>query len=212
MKKTALLMTMLFSICMIGMAQKPQQQMITVDKQTLPGFTITFTDLDAKSVATAVDNRFQKQGGLKAGKFKGYTLYASQQFPEFGALQYDIYTKVANEGKKGSIVSTFYLVVTKGNMNAITASSDPQIVENIKKFMEEFPDYARASSAQNMIIQLNSELSKQQKEQQKMEGNMKKLQDNVSSIQKEMDENQQKINSLKSAIDQNQNLLNRFQK
>ena len=188
-------------------AQRAQEEMITIDKQNLPGFSITFPDMSVEAVEAALIQKMEKQIGLKSSKFSGFVAYLNQPVPEFGTLNYDIYTKVSEIGKKGNKATVLYLFVAKGNLIPVTSVAEPEVFNNIIKFLDDFVLFAKINDTQNQVITFNKQLEKMEKEQKSLISEKKKLQGELEDVSKKIDENDATIKRIKTDIENTQNQL-----
>lgn len=212
MKKVTLLISMVCFLTATAFCQRAQEETVTVDKTNLPGFTLTFTDIDQKIISDAMQDRLSNKAGLKSSRSSGYTAYINQPFPEFGNAHYDIYYKVEKAGNRNSKISVLYFVVTKGNLNPITTSADGQVVENIKNFLNNFVDYAKAYDTQNNLSNMNKELEKQQKNHDKLVSKQEKLQKQAEDMQKEIEQSRVDMEKTRSDMNKNNILLEQYRR
>lgn len=196
MKKSILFA--LFALFLSGtiFSQRIVPETITYDKQSLPGYSITFIELSVDEISTAMEARLERQAGLKGINSKGFRAYLSQAFPDFGTLQYDIFTKVQKGNKKQGNATILYFLVTKGNNNAISKASDPELVANIEAFLNAFANFADSHTAHSKVLEMNKKLQKLQKDQDKMNSK-------AAEMKKKIDDNQAEINKLKEGIERN---------
>ena len=182
-------------------AQNLHQENIIIGKETVPGFSLVFTDITPEDINGAIRARLETYG-LKKGKTSGFDSYTNQSFPHFGPGQFDIFSNAVRSGGKKSNTTILHFVVTKGNMNPITASADPQIVQNVETFLKEFVDYAKTHATQNRINDLQKLLTQQQKEQKSLQGKRDKIQKQMDDLQKEMDQTKASLDKVNALMQQ----------
>lgn len=204
MKKFALLIVIAFCYSVSLTAQNAHEEMISIDKKSVPGFSVTFPDMTVEAVEAALIKKMEKQVGLKASKFSGYIAYLNQSVPDLGPLYYDIYAKVASVGKKDNQATVLYFFVSKGNLNPVTSASEPEVYNNIIKFLDNFVPYAKINDAQNLDIILNNQLNKMEKENKSLLSEQKKLQNKLEDLNKKIADNEALINKTKNDIENNQ--------
>jgi len=207
MKKYAVLILIAFFYSVSLTAQNAHEEMITIEKKSVPGFSVTFPDMTVEAVQAALIQKMEKQVGLKASKFSGYIAYLNQSVPDLGPLFYDIYAKVATVGKKDNKATILYFFVSKGNLNPVTSATDPEVYNNIVKFLDNFVPYAKINNAQNQEIILNNQLDKMEKEKKSLLSEQKKLQGKLDDVNKKIGENEAAIKKIKSDIENNKNQL-----
>lgn len=200
MKKSIFFAMFALFLSATAFSQRIVSETITYDKQNFPGYTITFIDMTVDEISDAMVARLERQGGLKGTNSKGFRAYLSQSFSEFGTLQYDIFTKVGKGNKKQGSPTVLYFLVTKGNNNPMTKASDPDVVTNIEAFLNGFVSFAESHTAHSNVLEMNKQMQKLQKNQDKMNSK-------AEDIRKKMEKNQTEINKLKEGIDRNSSRL-----
>ena len=193
-------------------AQRAQEEMITIDKQSLPGFSITFPGMSVEAVEAALIQKMENQIGLKGSKFSGFIAYLNQSVPEFGLLNYDIYAKVSEVGKRGNKATVLHFFVSKGNLNPVTSVAEPEVFNNIIKFLDDFVLFAKINDAQNQAITFNNQLKKMEKEQKSLISEQKKFQGKLDDVSKKIDENDAAMKKIKTDIENTKNQLKLFYK
>ena len=128
----------------------------------------------------------------------------NQSVPDLGPLYYDIYAKVASVGKKDNKATVLYFFVSKGNLNPVTSALEPEVYNNIIKFLDNFVPYAKINDAQNLDIILNNQLAKMEKEKKSLLSEQKKLQNKLEDLNKKIADNEAIINKTKNDIENNQ--------
>ena len=208
MKKLVILVAVSLFCGTVAFGQRVQQEVIKVDKQDVQSFTLTFQGYSPDQILNAMSNRLEKKAGLKSGKYKGFNkAYLNQQFAEIGAANYDIFIRVGYAGKKKDNTAKLYFVVTKGNMNVISSSTDPDAVNNTINFLETFVEFARVNTIENNLLALNAQLAKEQKNYDKQVAQQKKLMDNASKMQNGIDKSKTNIDKLKTEIEKGNSSL-----
>lgn len=211
MKKTAILLLLGIVMTCNLFAQKPNKEIITIDKQNLPGYSVQFPDLSADVLEGAIAAHLSKLG-LKAGKSAGFTYYHNQNIPKMGTLNYDIYTKVVSEGKKKDNRSKLIFVVTKGNMNPVTEPEDQEIISKIIAFLEEFIPSAYAYNVEEKIATLEKDLTKQQKQLESTKKKRDKQQSKIEGLSKDITDKQSRIGKTQEDINKAKILLQQYKK
>ena len=206
-KKIILLVVVTLFVCANVEAQKPQATNVLIEKQNVPGYTLIIPDMSTDVLAGAVRDRFETVGKLKSSKVSGFIAYLNQNFPEFGTLNYDMFTKVEVEGKKKNNTAKLTFVATKGNYNPITPTADPEITAQITRFLEEFVGYVQTYNVKVNIEAMKKELAKQQKalkslnkEKEKQQKGLDSTNGNIKTTQEIIDKLQLDINQASTSI------------
>jgi len=201
MKKIIILIAVSLFCGTVAIGQRVQTEVINIDKQDLQGFSMVFPGYSPDQIANAMGERLEKKAGLKSTGFKGFKAYLNQPFVEIGTANYDIYTKTAYVGKKKDNTTKLYFIITKGNMNAINNNSEPDAVNNAITFLQSFIEFARINAAENNLLELNAQLTKEQKNYDKQIAQQKKLIDKANKMQPNIDKNKANIEKLKADIE-----------
>ncbi|MDR1878714.1 MAG: hypothetical protein LBQ64_04030 [Bacteroidales bacterium] len=144
-------------------SQTAKDEMVLFDKTNVLGASIS-CDYDATLTSKALQNRFEQDMKLKGTNLKGFRYYQSQSFPEFGSLNYDIYTQVKVTGKKSEQKTVIYLLISKGNENFCTPTDDPALFEKMKTFLTNFMPYLREYDIDKKIQDQTKRIEKLEKE------------------------------------------------
>ncbi|MDR1180587.1 MAG: hypothetical protein LBL13_01215 [Bacteroidales bacterium] len=193
-------------ISVIAFTQTAMDETITFDKKNVSGVSIVVSDYDVKLTSAAIQYRFEQVSGLKGATMKGFRYYQSQPFSEFGALNYDIYTRVTTIGKRKEQKTIIYLLVSTGNENFVTPASNPDIIDKVKSFLNNFlatdlRQYdidQKSNDQQKTILKLEKETTTLTTERDKLK---KQLEDKEKAIimkQDELTKAKEALNSLKA--------------
>ncbi|MDR0367855.1 MAG: hypothetical protein LBH82_01780 [Bacteroidales bacterium] len=199
MKKVFFLIATM-AITSVSIAQTAQERSIPFDKNnSYSGVSLDVSDYDVKTIAGALQSRFEISGlkGSNSGKFRAYL---AQNFPEFGTQNYDIYTQVVEVGKKKEKKTMVYLLVSKGNNNFVTPSSDPDIVNNMKTYLNGFTAYLKQYDTSLKIAEQQKNLAKMEKEFKSLTANKEKLQKQLDKTDTEIQQKQDLINKAKELL------------
>jgi hypothetical protein len=201
MRKVAffiLTMTMTVSV----FSQSAKEETIKYNKTSVPGISYETADYDVKVTTAALKNRMEKDARLKGTNMNGFRFYPAQAFAEFGNLNYDIYTKVVTTGKKKSLKTVIYLLVSKGNENFESAAKDPELSANMKAFLDNFvATYLRQ-------FDIEQKYQAQTKLIAKLEKELKSLGSDKSKLQKQLEEKDKAIIEKQNDITKANALLN----
>lgn len=210
MKKLVLFLLGL-SLSASVIAQTSQEQAIEYDKRTVQGVSIMVPSYSVDLVKAALQQRLEKGATLKGSNSKGWRIYLAQQFSEIGSMNFDIYTQVTTVGKKNTQSTIIYFLVSKGNENFVTSTTDPEIIENVKKFLNGFVTYLREYDINQKILEQNNLISKLQKEQSNMEADRDKMKSQIVDLEKKVSAKETDINNKANEIQKAKDLLNSLQ-
>jgi len=198
MKK--LVFVILIALGFTAYAQTPQSISIDFNKKNVPGVSMIIADYDIKVVQNALQYRFEKVAGLKGSSFKGFRMYAAQNFPYFGRLNYDIYT-IVNKGTKKNPAVTVNLMVSKGNENFVSQQDEPEITQKMKDFLTEFAtsDIKEYVKVQN-IDNLNNTIKKLEKERNSLVSSKDKLKKDIAKLESQLKDKEKELHIKENEI------------
>lgn len=206
MKKLFILLSVICA-CFLASAQKVQESVIDFGKQQTNGYLVNVPNASIELVDAAFKEKLEKQYALKSSKENGFRAYINQNMSAFGSANYDIYYKVGEFGKKKHKTTQLTLIVSSGNMNAITSSNNAEVAENIKKFLAEFVNYVDEYSVQQEInslmdklTKLNNEKAGLEKDDAKIDKQIEKLNKEKATIQKNLEQKNTDIKKLEDEI------------
>lgn len=193
--------------CATLSAQKVQESVIDFGKQQIAGYLVNVPSASVDLVDGAFKEKLEKEFSLKSSKENGFRAYINQNMPAFGQENYDIYYKVSEFGKKKNKTTQLTLIVSSGNMNAITSQTNPETAEKIKSFLNNFityvEEYAKQqeiNALQDQLAKLESEKASLEKEQQKINKQIEKLKKENDKVQKDLDNKSTEIKKLQEQI------------
>lgn len=188
MKKLFAFFTFVFVFGSLS-AQNVNETVTLFGKEQLTGFTTNITQATPEIVEQALANKFEKDFLLKGSKKKGYYVYMNQPCPAFGEARYDLYFTTNEVGKKKNKSTQVTLVVSTGNQNCITFSSDPRTSRNIVAFLESLSKDVEAYKKTLRINELKEALESLEKDQASLEKDQEKVKDKVNKTTEEMQAN-----------------------
>jgi hypothetical protein len=195
----------MMAISVIAFTQTAMDETITFDKKNVPGVSIIASDYDVKLTSAAIQSRFER-AGMKGVTTKGFRYYQSQSFSDFGPLNYDIYTRITTVGKRKEQKTIIYLLVSTGNENFATPANNPEVIDKMKSFLNDFlSTYLRqydidqkSDNQEKVITKLEKETKTLTSERDKLK---KQLEDKEKAIimkQNELTKAKDTLNSLKA--------------
>lgn len=210
MKKLFALFAFVSVLCSVS-AQKVNETVTLFGKDQLTGFTINVDNATANIVSDALANKFETQYSMKGSNKKGFRVYEGQPCSAFGDARYDVYFTTTTVGKKNNQYTQVTLVVSNGNLNCITFSSDPRTSRNIVTFLENLPNDVEAYKTQLRIEQLKNELANLKKERASIEKDRVKVNDKIANANDEIKKATDKIEKLSAEIEKLQDQFNKSQ-
>lgn len=207
MKKLFVLLTIVV-IAVTASAQKLHTSMVEFGKSQYPGYLFNLKNVSVETLDATLRDIFENQYNLKASKESGFRAYRNQQFAPFGSENYDIFFNVIVFGKKKEKTTQLVLLVCKGNMNAVTSSTDPQADAAIRKFVQNLPAKVEEYQIRKPIIEKKEQIAKLEankqsliKEQEKINGQIEKLQLNLKDVSNKLQENGEAITKLQAEVE-----------
>ena len=203
MKKFFVLAAVLFAAFTVQ-AQRENVQEATLKmtkKVHVSGYTVNMTNYDAETIENAMKQKFEKENKLKGSKGDGgFRAYLNQPFAEFGPAQYDIYWRVEEVGKKNNTSLELQMIVSSGNMNAITTRNNPETAAKVKLFLTDFVRYVREYTLNQQINTLNQQLEKLNGEKGNLIDKQTKAEKDIEKLQKDMESKRNDIETLKKQV------------
>jgi hypothetical protein len=138
-----------------------------------------------KTVSKAIDDKLMKMG-YKGKESKGFTVYRSVVSPELGSQPHDLYFKVDRKSKKEKDNAVVNMLITSGNENFVSDSSDVTTINNAKIFLDNLMPAVAA-------FDLQQQISAQQEAVKNAERKYKNLQDDADDFQKKKKRIEQQI-------------------
>jgi valyl-tRNA synthetase len=210
MKKLLLFLT---TICLVSFAsaQNVKESTVKFNKTQVSGYLANINGYTMDVVDLAMRTKLEKEFQLKASKEGSFRAYLNQPCATFGPDSYDIYYQVSEFGKKKNKTTQISFIITKGNMNAITSSTDPDIARRVKNFLDDFLATVPSFAISQQIEALEAELAKLQKEKASLDNEVAKnnkaiAKENkkIEKINKNIEKSQKKIEKLGEKIEKKQ--------
>ena len=154
-----------------------------------------------KTVANAIDENMGKLG-VKGKSTKGYMVYKGVKLPELGADTYDLYFSIDRKSKKEKESSSITLMISKGEDNFITSSSDPALMAKAKTWLDNLWDMVT-------VYDLEQQINAQEDLVKKNEKKMNNLAEDAQDLEKKRKKTEQDIEVNKKAqVSQQEELEN----
>lgn len=176
---------------------------VSYNKINASGYTVN-VDGDKSVVTASLEDYFKKTFNTKSSSSKGYKMYKGVSWPEVAADKLDVYYKV--DGKKGK--NTVTVLVSKGYDNFISGSSDPQIADGVKNFMNSIQQKTANTTAANAVAAAQKAMDDAQKDydkvakkEEELRKSKEKIEKDIASQQKTMGDKEKTLNQAKAALD-----------
>lgn len=188
MKKHFLLATLFFVALFKLNAQNIEVTTIEFNKKTQPAIMGDF-DMPGDISTSAIQKKLS-DAKIKGGSVKnGFITYQEVLIPEIRGEKMDVYFKVNDKTNSSSVV----MLLSKGYENFMSSETDPQVIENAKKYL--------ASMRKDiMSFGYSAEISKQNDKSKSLEKDLKKSIKNGESLIKDQAKLENKQRSKKAEI------------
>ena len=141
-----------------------------------------------KTVTDAIDNKLTKLG-YKGKDSKGYTVYKNVVLPELGTQPYDLYFKVDRKSRKDKDVAVVNMLISTGNENFISDTSDSRTINNARSFLDNLiPSIASYDLQQQVNIQQDA-VAKAEKKYKSLQNDADDLQKRKKKIEQQIEDN-----------------------
>lgn len=202
MKKLFVLAAVLFAAFTMQ-AQNVQETSVKMSKKvSVQGYSVSITTADVATIESALKEKFEKDYKMKGSKADGgFRAYLAQPFADFGMSNYDIYWKVEEPSKKSNTnYPTIFMIVSSGNMNAITSQNNPETAAKVKIFLTDFVRYIKEYTLNQQLNTLNGQLEKLNSEKSSLLDKQTKTEKDIEKLQSEIEKNQKDVETYKKQI------------
>jgi len=187
-------------------AQNPASEMFEIDKQTVPGYTMSFVDKSVNLVNSAFKFYLEKINGLKSGKgaangFVGYQKQILQPLSMTANL--DIYYKVVEEGKKNAKTTKLYFAFktfATANEVATVETNSIKFLNDFLPQMSKFENEEKLKIAQGTLEKLQKENEKLKKEKTGIEKNLKDKENEIVNKENDIKNAEAEVERLKTVL------------
>lgn len=191
MKKIIIAASIAFATLMAvdASAQNARETQVSYMKNNVTAFSADY-NVPKKVLQEVAENYFKDNIKGKQLKSKDFRLFKGVNWETvLGQDKGDVYYKV--EGKKNK--STLTLMVSKGYDNFVSGSSDAQVANNAKNFLNGFGDALLKYNKSQAIEDQKKLIEKTEKEHKGMESDQKKLEKKIADMQKELESMKKKV-------------------
>lgn len=179
----------LLTILILNFTASSQARYVFIDFKDVqrPAVQNEFSFSD-KTVSNAIDEKMKRMG-YKGKETKGYTIYKGVILPELGPQPYDLYFRVDRRTKKDKDNSVVSMLVSSGNENFISDSSDARTVSNAKSFLDNLMPSFAAYDLQQQINAQQDAVNKAEKKYKSLQSDADDLQKRKRKIEQQIEDN-----------------------
>lgn len=144
-------------------------------------------------VEEALKKHLKESVGTKGNESRDVRAYKGVSLPQLSSDKLDVYTSVERKSKKEKDRSVVYLMISRGNDVFVSGSSDADLAQKAKDFLNSFMGTA---AAYNHEVQVKEQEEVVRKAQKKLDG----YKEDVTDYEKKIAEYQRKIEERKRDI------------
>jgi hypothetical protein len=159
-----------------------------------------------KTVSDAIVD-YMKTKGYKQDKNKDYLVFKGVNLADLGPGQYDLYFMVKEKSKKEKDKSLVTLFISKGYENFIDASTEPDIIENGKIFMNSFLETSAAYDLELQIKAQEEAVKKAERRMQELVNDKEDLEKKIAKLQEELSNNSKSQTEQQTEVDKQKQIL-----
>lgn len=141
-----------------------------------------------KTVTSVIDDKLSKKG-YKSKEVKGFTFYKDVILPELGARQYDLYFRADRKGRKDKDITVVTMLISVGNENFISSSSDSIAMNNANKFLTNLLPEIATYDIQLQVNAQQEAVSKAEKKYKSLQEDAEDLQKKKKRLEEQMEDN-----------------------
>lgn len=174
---------------------KTMQPAITLD--------VPFPD---KIVQAAMEDRMLKLG-YKGKSNKGYLVFKAVRLPEIGPDMLDLYFDASRKSRREKDITVVTLLVSSGYEKFIGDTTNLQVVNNAKQWLNTFPEAVAAYDLEVQISDQEAAWKKAEKKLNNLSDDSADLQRKLVKLQKEIEENTAQQASQRTEVDRQLQVL-----
>ena len=157
------------------------------NKTMQPAITLDIPYPD-KTVQAAIEDRLLKLG-YKGKSNKGYTVFKAVRLPELGPDTYDLYFDASRKSRREKDITTVTMLVSSGYEKFIGDTTNLQVVNNAKQWLNAFPEAVVAYDLEVQISDQEATWKKADKKLANLIDDATDLQRKLVKLQKEIEDN-----------------------
>ena len=170
-----------------------------------PGVQNEFSYSD-KTISNAIDDKMTKMG-YKSKDLKDYTVYKSVLLPELGNQTYDLYFKVDRKSRKEKDNAVVTMLVSSGNENFISGSSDSRTMNNARNYLDNLLSTITAYDLQQQVNAQQDIVTKAEKKYKSLQNDADDLQKKKNKLEQQIDDNAKAQKDQLAEIEKQQQLF-----
>ncbi len=159
-----------------------------------------------KTVNAAIDDKLKKMG-YKSKDTKGYAMYKNVMLPELGNQPYDLYFRVDRKSRKDKDAAVVSMLVSTGNENFISDSSDSRTMENARAFLDNLMPSIAGYDLQQQINAQQDAVTKAEKKYKSLQNDADDLQKRKRKIEQQIEDNTKDQKNQQDEIQKQRQLL-----
>ncbi len=142
-----------------------------------------------KTVDGALADKLGKLG-YKGKESKGFTMYRAVSLPELGPGNYDLYFAMDKKSKKEKDITTVTMLISTGNENFVTDSSDAHLIASGKTFLENLVTGVAAYDLEQQIQAQADVVKKEEKRLKAYSDDADDMQKRIKKLEQQIEQNQ----------------------
>ena len=158
------------------------------------------------TVNHAIDEKMSKMG-YKSKDIKGYAMYKGVVLPELGGQPYDLYFRVDRRSKKDKDNAVVSMLISTGNENFISDSTDSRTINNAKQFLDNLMPSIAAYDLQQQVNGQADVLKKAEKKYSSLQNDADDLQKRKKKIEQDIEDNQKAQKDQQAEVERQRQLL-----
>lgn len=159
-----------------------------------------------RTVNDAIQDRLNKMG-FKGKDVKGYTVYRGVVLPEFDNQPYDLYFKVDRKSRKEKDVAVVNMMISSGNENFISDSSDSRTINNAKNYLDNLKSSIAAYDLQQQVNGQQDALNKAEKKYKSLQSDADDLQKRKRKLEQQIEDNQKAQKDQQAEVEKQRQLF-----
>ena len=159
-----------------------------------------------RTVNDAIQDRLNKMG-FKGKDVKGYTVYHGVVLPEFDNQPYDLYFKVDRKSRKEKDVAVVNMMISSGNENFISDSSDSRTINNAKNYLDNLKSSIAAYDLQQQVNGQQDALNKAEKKYKSLQSDADDLQKRKRKLEQQIEDNQKAQKDQQAEVEKQRQLF-----
>ncbi len=199
---------LLFSVMIIYSGAFAQTHTVNVDYQKVSREAlVNEIYFSEKTVSNAIEASMDKLG-IKGKSSKGYIVYKGVRLPELGNDAYDLYFSVDRKSRKEKETSSVTMMISKGEDNFVTSSTDAALMTKTKAYLDNLWDMVGVYDLEQQIVAQEDLVKKNEKKMNNLtedatdlEKKRKKIEDDINNNKKAQVSQQEELENQKKILE-----------